>query len=79
MTTALTIKGQVTIPKHIRDELALKPGSRVQFAVNQDGEVVIRRADSAAMPTQNRFEAVRGRADVKWRTNDLMALLRGDG
>ncbi|MBZ9782956.1 hypothetical protein K9857_15600 [Pseudomonas sp. REP124] len=27
---------------------------------------------------QDRFEAVRGKADIKWRTDDLMALLRGD-
>ncbi len=26
----------------------------------------------------DRFEAVRGKADVHWRTQDLMALLRGD-
>ncbi|VVM56788.1 hypothetical protein PS662_01094 [Pseudomonas fluorescens] len=28
--------------------------------------------------TQDRFEAVRGKADIKWRTDDLMAVLRGD-
>lgn len=27
---------------------------------------------------QDRFEAVRGKADVKWLTDDLMAVLRGD-
>ena len=26
----------------------------------------------------DRFEAVRGKADVHWRTQDLMALLRGE-
>ena len=26
----------------------------------------------------DRFEAVRGRADIKWRTDDLMTLLRGE-
>jgi hypothetical protein len=26
----------------------------------------------------DRFEAARGKADVKWRTDDLMALLRGE-
>jgi antitoxin PrlF len=26
----------------------------------------------------DRFAAVRGKADVKWRTDDLMKLLRGD-
>lgn len=27
---------------------------------------------------QDRFEAVRGKADIKWRTDDLMVLLRSD-
>ena len=27
----------------------------------------------------DRFESARGKADVKWRTDDLMALLRGEG
>ncbi|WPN31228.1 hypothetical protein QMK54_05550 [Pseudomonas sp. P5_109] len=26
---------------------------------------------------QDRFEAVRGKADIKWQTDELMALLRG--
>ncbi|HVA23746.1 MAG TPA: AbrB/MazE/SpoVT family DNA-binding domain-containing protein [Chloroflexota bacterium] len=38
----LTSKGQVTIPKDIRDRLGLKPGSQVEF-VEQDGRVVVRR------------------------------------
>ena len=50
----------------------------VDFAVNQDGEVVIHKADVSSKRKPDRFEAVRGRADVKWQTQDLMNLLRGD-
>lgn len=39
MATTLTSKGQVTIPKPIRDLLQLKPGDRVEFVSNADGEV----------------------------------------
>ena len=78
MSTTLTIKGQVTIPKHIRDALGLHPGMPVDFAVNQDGEVVIHKAEGSAKRKPDRFEAARGKADVKWRTQDLMALLRDD-
>jgi AbrB family looped-hinge helix DNA binding protein len=78
MTTTLTSKGQVTIPKQIRDALNMAPGCSVQFAVNREGDVVIHKADARASRKLDRFEAARGKADVKWRTADLMALLRKD-
>lgn len=78
MTTTLTSKGQVTIPKQIRDSLGMQPGCAVQFAVNRDGDVVIHKAGERASRKPDRFDAARGKADVKWRTKDLMALLRGD-
>ncbi len=78
MTTTLTSKGQVTIPKQIRDALGMAPGCSVQFAVNRDGDVVIHKVGGRASRKPDRFEAARGKADVKWRTDDLMALLRGD-
>ncbi len=77
MTTTLTRKGQVTIPKHIRDALNLHAGSQLEFAVNADGEIVLRDArQEPVKPAKDRFEAVRGKADVPWLTQDLMALLR---
>jgi len=78
MPTSITVKGQVTIPKQIRDALGLRPGSSVDFTVNRDGEVVIHKAKDLSRRKLDRFDSVRGRADVKWRTKDLMALLRGD-
>lgn len=41
MESAITIKGQATIPKAIREHLQLKPGDRVKFFVHPDGTVVI--------------------------------------
>lgn len=79
MTTTLTSKGQVTIPKQIRDALNLAPGCTVDFAVNADGDVVIHKSGARASPKPDRFEAARGKADIKWRTDDLMALLRSEG
>ena len=79
MPTTLTSKGQVTIPKRIRDALHLAPGSAVDFAVNRDGDVVIHKVGTRPSSKPDRFEAARGKADVHWRTDDLMALLRGEG
>ncbi len=40
-TAALTSKGQITLPKPIRDRLGLKgKGDRVGFTVSQDGKTV---------------------------------------
>ena len=81
MATTLTSKGQVTIPKHVRDAMRLLPGAAVEFSVNAAGELVIhppRPAKGALTPTGDRFDAVRGRADVPWRTDALMKLLRAD-
>jgi antitoxin PrlF len=78
MPTTLNAKGQVTIPKQIRDALGLEPGMQVEFAVNRDGQVVIRRADQAQEGKADRFEAARGRAEIKWRTDSLMELLRSE-
>lgn len=79
MASTLTSKGQVTIPKQIRDALNLAPGCAVDFAVNRDGEVVIQKSGARARRKADRFAAARGKADVKWRTDELMALLRGEG
>jgi AbrB family looped-hinge helix DNA binding protein len=78
MTTTLTSKGQVTIPKQIRDALGMAPGCSVQFAVNREGDVVIHKVGTRASRKPDRFESARGKADIKWRTDDLMALLRSE-
>ena len=78
MSTTVTTKGQVTIPKKIRDALKLLPGSTVEFAVNRAGEVVLHKPGARPGRKPDRFEVMRGKADVKWRTDDLMALLRGE-
>jgi AbrB family looped-hinge helix DNA binding protein len=79
MSTTLTSKGQVTIPKHIREALRLEPGTKVDFDVDNHGRVVIQpiRATSIRRP-KDRFESARGRATIRWRTEELMRLLRDD-
>jgi AbrB family looped-hinge helix DNA binding protein len=38
----LTSKGQVTIPKAVREHLGLDTGARVDFVIDRDGTVVLR-------------------------------------
>jgi AbrB family looped-hinge helix DNA binding protein len=78
MPTTITVKGQVTIPKHIRDALHLAPGSQVEFAVENEKVVLYKAGARSNGPKKDRFERARGAAEIKWRTEELMALLRGD-
>lgn len=41
MESALSTKGQATIPKAVRDHLHLGAGDRVKFFLHPDGSVVI--------------------------------------
>lgn len=40
----LTSKGQLVIPQPVRQHLQLQPGDRVDFLIQDDGEVVVRSA-----------------------------------
>ena len=40
-TATLTTKGQITIPKEIRERLGLDTGDRVSFVVQEDGTVIV--------------------------------------
>lgn len=75
--TTLTSKGQVTVPKTVRDFLGIGPGSKVTFELTPRGEVVLRplRARSGR---RSPFAKVRGSATVKMRTDEILALTRGD-
>jgi antitoxin PrlF len=42
-TTTLTSKGQVTLPKSIRDRLALKVGDRLRVSTDRHGRVTLDR------------------------------------
>jgi len=37
----LTSKGQITIPKPVRDALGINPGDRVNFRVREDGTITV--------------------------------------
>lgn len=41
MEAALTGKGQITIPKAVREHLHVKSGDRVKFFIHPDGTVVL--------------------------------------
>ena len=46
-TAKLTSKGQVTIPKRVRDRLGLRTGDRLDFQVEPNGTLRVRPLDAA--------------------------------
>ncbi len=71
MSTTVTAKGQVTIPKQVRDLLGIEPGSKVEFRRASDGSVVLVRVDGK--PKSSRFEKLRGHAGPGLSTDEIMA------
>jgi AbrB family looped-hinge helix DNA binding protein len=78
MATNLTSKGQVTVPKKVRDYLGLKPGAAVTFAHLDNGEIALRAAKHAKKPRRSQFAKLRGRATVRMKTEEILALTRRD-
>jgi AbrB family looped-hinge helix DNA binding protein len=79
METTLTRKGQVTIPKHIRDSLSLEPGCKLIFDVNNDGELVLRKDGPLGEGRPDRFDRAIGASEIKLgcSTDEYMEFLRG--
>jgi len=76
MSNKVTSKGQVTIPKKIRDFLGIKPGVTVEFEPTLDGRIAIVTAQRKSRKP-GCFAALRGTATVKMTTRQIMALTRG--
>ena len=77
----VTSKGQVTIPKQIRDRLGIGPGSEVEFVEREHG-VSLEKADDGARANPQTFEewaaSVAGTFDTKGMDGkDYIDWLRG--
>ena len=77
--TTVTSKGQVTIPKRVRDAAGIKPGTTVSVEF-VDGKVVVspakKRRDS---DLEKRLRRARAKFDIGGMTTDeFMKLMRGD-
>jgi AbrB family looped-hinge helix DNA binding protein len=79
----VTSKGQVTIPKPLREAAGIEPGSEIVFDVDGD-TIILRRARRHEKPGPTRGEklvaALRGTAtrNRHMSTDEIMKLLRGD-
>lgn len=71
----VTSKGQVTIPRDVRQRLGITPGSEVDFELDGVGARLVR---IRSCDGQKLARGMRGRATVAMSTEQIMALTRGD-
>jgi len=72
----LSSKGQVTIPRAIRERLRLQPGDRVMFVVRED-EVLLEPVSGSILDW---YGALTGSAVPEWKTlrEEVMATVAGE-
>lgn len=75
----ITSKGQVTIPKEIRDGFGFLPGTEVEF-VEDNGEIRIRKMPEGNNRGREIVERLRRASGGKYRlsTEEIMRMTRGE-
>lgn len=73
----VTTKGQVTIPKEIRDALGIEPGDEITFEAVNSGYKIQKKAPTTA-DGEDPFEKYRGSAESDETMPDRMRRLRGE-
>ncbi|ADD06478.1 AbrB/VapB family protein [Natrialba magadii ATCC 43099] len=73
----VTTKGQVTIPKEIREALGIEPGDEVAFEEVRSG-YKIRKKEPTTADGEDPFEKYRGSADSDETMPERMRRLRGE-
>jgi AbrB family looped-hinge helix DNA binding protein len=76
----ITSKGQVTIPQDVRNRLGLLPHTEVEFEVTGDYARIrkARHTAGAGVRGKRALEALRGTADTRMSTDEIMALTRDE-
>ena len=72
-TSAVTSKGQVTIPKEIRDQLGLKPGDRVVFVKDRTGRISLKATSTDIRSLRGILKSKRKRPITVEEMNDAIA------
>ena len=72
----VTIKGQVTIPQHIREKLGILPATEIEFVEEKDRVYIVKKERTGNQ--NSKFRKLRGVATVRMTTDEIMALTRRD-
>ena len=77
MSSTVTVKGQVTLPKKVRDAAGIKPGDKVEVRNTASGGIYIGKSGSEQEYVA-RLQAIAKRYPVRGKTDEIMRELRGD-
>lgn len=79
LTVKITSKGQVTIPKEIRDEFGLLPGTEVEF-VEEKGEITLRKVAGGTNRGREIVDHLKQASggDIPLTTEEIMRMTRGE-
>ena len=78
MTTTVTSKGQVTLPKAVREAAGIKPGDKVIVRTTASGGIYVGHPD-AASEYEARVRAVAKRRLIRGiSTDEIMEMTRGE-
>lgn len=69
----VTTKGQVTIPRNVREALGIVPETEIDF-IEENGKFYIVKSDEPV--TRRKFGKLRGIATAKMSTDEIMSLTR---
>ena len=72
MKAIVSEKGQVTIPKQVRDRLGIRPGQVLDFRAERGRLIAVKAA------SEETVESVFGILDLGTSTDEAMKLLRGE-
>jgi AbrB family looped-hinge helix DNA binding protein len=72
----MTVKGQVTIPRRIREHLGVAPHDEVDFVIS-DGHVILVKGALRDGDLRSRLEKMRGCGNRRFTTEEIMRVTRG--
>jgi antitoxin PrlF len=78
LATTVTVKGQVTLPKKVREAAGIEPGDRVEVRATAAGTVVIEKPGQAGDYKEALYALAKRRPIRGITTDEIMEMTRGE-